>query len=164
MFSLHCVDRSGAEAVRQRKENLGRELPGHSPDPLRGNDNGRKAKRYDVKIRRRVDRKRENSAILFSFQIVVQFGIDDIRDEHVARGMGDSNGRFRIFDRRLRRHAAGWTGAPWTFGILTVMSYAFLAFSGVMGRIEQTMGPQNGPAGSVMILVLNIGTLRPCAM
>ena len=57
-----------------------------------------------------------------------------------------------------------WTGAPWTFGILTVMSYAFLAFSGVMGRIEQTMGPQNGPAGSVMILVLNIGTLRPCAM
>ena len=59
MFSLHCVDRSGAEAVRQRKENLGRELPGHSPDPLRGNDNGRKAKRYDVKIRHRVDRKRE---------------------------------------------------------------------------------------------------------
>ena len=81
MFSLHCVDRSSAEAVRQRKENLGREFPGHSPDPLRGNDNGRKAKRYDVKIRRRVDRKRENSAILFSFQIVVQFGIDDIRDE-----------------------------------------------------------------------------------
>ena len=74
MFSLHCVDRSGAEAVRQRKENLGREFPGHSPDPLRGNDNGRKAKRYDVKIRRRVDRKRENSAILFSFQIVVQRG------------------------------------------------------------------------------------------
>ena len=74
MFSLHCVDRSGAEAVRQRKENLGREFPGHSPDPLRGNDNGRKAKRYDVKIRRRVDRKRENSAILFSFQIVVQCG------------------------------------------------------------------------------------------
>ena len=67
MFSLHCVDRSGAEAVRQRKENLGREFPGHSPDPLRGNDNGRKAKRYDVKIRRRVDRKRENSAILFSY-------------------------------------------------------------------------------------------------
>ena len=88
MFSLHCVDRSSAEAVRQRKENLGREFPGHSPDPLRGNDNGRKAKRYDVKIRRRVDRKRENSAILFSFQIVVQFGIDDIRDEHVAQGMG----------------------------------------------------------------------------
>lgn len=71
MFSLHCVDRSGAEAVRQRKENLGRELPGHSPDPLRGNDNGRKAKRYDDKIRHRVDRKRENSAILFSFQKVV---------------------------------------------------------------------------------------------
>ena len=80
MFSLHCVDRSGAEAVRQRKENLGRELPGHSPDPLRGNDNGRKVKRYDVKIRRRVDRKRENSAILFSFQKVVQFVIYDIRD------------------------------------------------------------------------------------
>ena len=107
MFSLHCVDRSGAEAVRQRKENLGRELPGHSPDPLRGNDNGRKVKRYDVKIRRRVDRKRENSAILFSFQKVVQFGIDDIRDEHVARRMGDSNGRLRIFHRCLRRYAAG---------------------------------------------------------
>jgi hypothetical protein len=41
------------------------------------------------------------------------------------------------------------TGAPWTLGIRPVISAAFLAFSGVMGRMEQTIGPQKGPAGSV---------------
>ena len=33
-----------------------------------------------------------------------------------------------------------------------------------MGRMEQTVGPEKGPAGLVMTLVLYMGTFRPVAM
>ena len=33
--------------------------------------------------------------------------------------------------------------------------------AGVIGRMEQTIGPENGPTGTVWIFVLNIGTFLP---
>ena len=45
-----------------------------------------------------------------------------------------------------------------------VIRRACSACSGVMGRILHTIGPKNGPACFVGMLVLNMGTLQPCSM
>src|SRR5574344_2870922 len=52
-----------------------------------------------------------------------------------------------------------WRGAPCTEGIRLVTCVALMAFFGVMGRMETTMGPLNTPAGTHWILVMYMGTL-----
>src|SRR5690606_20371663 len=42
-----------------------------------------------------------------------------------------------------------WTGAPWAAGNRDVISIARIASGGVSGRIDTTMPPPNGPAGTV---------------
>src|SRR5262249_38464925 len=53
------------------------------------------------------------------------------------------------------------TGAPWTVGNRVVILMARLASAGRIGRIDTTIGPWNGPAGAVAILVRYIGTVQP---
>ena len=52
------------------------------------------------------------------------------------------------------------TGAPCTEGKRVVICTARMAFAGVIGRIETTIGPWNGPAAAVAIEVRYIGTLH----
>jgi hypothetical protein len=50
------------------------------------------------------------------------------------------------------------TGFPWTRGNVAVKSDALSACSLVIGRMETTKGPENTPAGVVIMLVLYMGT------
>ena len=56
-----------------------------------------------------------------------------------------------------------WTGVPWAFGKRAQMVVARMAWAGVNGRIDTTIGPRNTPAGRQSMLVRYIGTLRPCS-
>src|SRR5713226_6894881 len=51
------------------------------------------------------------------------------------------------------------TGAPCTAGKRVVIWTARMALAGVIGRIDTTIGPWNGPAGVVAIEVRYIGTV-----
>ncbi len=57
-----------------------------------------------------------------------------------------------------------WTGAPCTDGNRVVICTARIASRGVIGRIDTTIGPRNGPASFVAIDVRYIGTLQPRVM
>src|ERR1700677_355440 len=52
------------------------------------------------------------------------------------------------------------TGAPCTDGNRVVTCTARMALAGVIGRIETTSLPWNGPAGAQSIEVRNIGTVQ----
>src|SRR5215468_9036856 len=51
------------------------------------------------------------------------------------------------------------TGAPCTAGKRVVICTARMALAGVIGRIDTTIGPWNGPAGVVATEVRYIGTV-----
>src|SRR5213595_1954129 len=53
------------------------------------------------------------------------------------------------------------TGAPCTAGKRVVIWMARIALAGVIGRMETTSGPWNGPTGAVGTDVRNIGTVAP---
>src|ERR1700677_2279341 len=51
-----------------------------------------------------------------------------------------------------------WTGAPCTEGKREVICTARIAWAGLKGRMETTMGPENGPEDLQAMLVRYIGT------
>src|ERR1700721_3849299 len=56
------------------------------------------------------------------------------------------------------------TGAPCTDGNRVVICTARMALAGVIGRIDTTSGPRNGPAGVVAIAARYIGAVQSQGM
>src|SRR4051812_15390654 len=69
--------------------------------------------------------------------------------------------------RSLMPIRCGWpicTGAPCTDGKRDVIWMARMASAGVKARIDTTIGPWNGPAGTVSTLVRYMVTIPPASM